>query len=336
MSRSFRLQLHAGLIVVLGLASPSLTAQTANPNDARRAAQDLDQGELLLDHHEYFNALTRLTRANQLLGGNCAQCLVGMAEAMLGMKSYQNVLDTTAKVFVIPDVEPRRVIRAHEVRAWAFREMAATDPAKYRDAEAELKEALALNPRAEELRLMLGRVLLRQNRDEDAFVELRRVAESRPDAMGEEARKLLADPRRGREKFAPDFSIKTVNAGVVSLESLKGKVVLIDFWATWCQPCIQALPTVKKLQKAHAKDPLVILSISADEDESVWRRFVVKNDMTWPQYFDSGGFRQDFQVQAFPTYVLLDGEGIERLRVTGSGLHDSRTLNEAIEQALRR
>jgi thiol-disulfide isomerase/thioredoxin len=315
-------------------AAHAAHAQAATSTDEKTAAQELDQGQLLLAHREYFNAVTKLTHANQLRGGTCAACLIGLAEAMLGMRSYQNVLDSAAKVFAIPDIDPRWAFAARRLRAQAFSELASGDPQKYRDAETELREALTLNPRAEDLRLMLGRVLLKQNRDGEAVAELERVADARPDALGDEARRLVANPRRGREAYAPDFSITTVNAGVVSLESLKGKVVLVDFWATWCPPCIAALPTVRKLQKTHAADPFVILSISGDEDESVWRRFVLKNGMVWPQYFDHNGFRNQFNVTALPTYILLDGEGFERLRVVGSGLHDARALNDAIEKLL--
>ncbi len=328
------------VVMVVAVCLTTITA----PTEAQRselpkpALAELDQGQLLLDHREYFQALRRLTRANELSGNKCPECLVGMAEAMYGMKSYQNALDTAAKAIEVADGNVRWVLAAHQARADAFRALAETDPAKYQDAEQELRTSLALDGSsrdAADVRFALGVVLMKQRRDDEGIEELKRVAAARPDAIGDDARALIANPRRARENYAPDFNITTASGARMTLESLHGNVVLVDFWATWCPPCVKAVPAIKKLQKAHAADPFVILSISGDMDDSVWRRFTAKNDMDWPQYWDRGGdFQTHFAVKGLPTYVLLDGEGIERFRVTGSGFHESRALNDAIEKLI--
>jgi thiol-disulfide isomerase/thioredoxin len=94
---------------------------------------------------------------------------------------------------------------------------------------------------------------------------------------------------------------------------LKGKVVLIDFWATWCGPCREALPHMREIAKKFQGQPLVVLSVSLDGDEQKWKDFIAKNGMTWPQYYD-GGFTgpisKMFGVQAIPHTFTIDADGV--------------------------
>jgi tetratricopeptide (TPR) repeat protein len=325
-----------GFVLLASIATSPVRAQ--GPELSPAVKTELDQGQLLLDHKQYFEALKRLTRANQLAGDRCAECLISMAEAMQAMKSYQNALDTAAKALEIAEGNVRWTSRAHELRADIYQALAEKDASKYHDAELELRQALATDPSSRgsaDVRFMLAVVLLKQSKDDEGIAELKRVAEIRPDALGDDAKALIANPRRAREHYAPEFNVVTADNQRITLASLRGKVVLLDFWATGCQPCVKALPALKKLQQTHAHDPLVVLSVSADQDDGVWRRFTVKNEMTWPQYWDrTSAFQEHFDVQDVPAYVVLDGEGIERYRLVGSGLHESRAIADAIEKAL--
>jgi thiol-disulfide isomerase/thioredoxin len=97
------------------------------------------------------------------------------------------------------------------------------------------------------------------------------------------------------------------------MDELAGKVVLIDFWATWCAPCREALPHMREIAKKFQGEPLVVLSVSLDSDEQKWKDFMAKNEMTWPQYRD-GGFNGSvakmFGVQAIPHTFTIDADGV--------------------------
>jgi thiol-disulfide isomerase/thioredoxin len=97
------------------------------------------------------------------------------------------------------------------------------------------------------------------------------------------------------------------------MDDLKGKVVLLDFWATWCGPCRAALPHMQKIAKKFEGEPLVVLSVSLDQDEQKWKDFIAKNEMTWPQYLD-GGFTGPvarlFSVNAIPHTFTIDADGV--------------------------
>ena len=98
----------------------------------------------------------------------------------------------------------------------------------------------------------------------------------------------------------------------------RGKVVLLDFWASWCGPCRRSLPSLKRLQAVYGSADFIVISISEDDDEDAWRTFVSTNQMNWPQRLDSSGSLQhQFGVNALPTYVLLGRDGAVLQRFVG-------------------
>ena len=88
------------------------------------------------------------------------------------------------------------------------------------------------------------------------------------------------------------------------------KVTLLDFWATWCGPCRHALPGLKQLQAVYGADKVEVISISEDEDEGTWQRFVAQNQMNWTQRIDSDHqMMRQYGASALPTYVLIGKDG---------------------------
>jgi thiol-disulfide isomerase/thioredoxin len=94
--------------------------------------------------------------------------------------------------------------------------------------------------------------------------------------------------------------------------------VLIDFWATWCAPCVHATPGLARLQRKYKDDPLVIIGVSADRDRAPWKEFIEKNKLDWTHFYDERGMMANrFTVNAYPTYILMDHEGIIQYRQQG-------------------
>jgi thiol-disulfide isomerase/thioredoxin len=110
-----------------------------------------------------------------------------------------------------------------------------------------------------------------------------------------------------------ELSFTAVDGGKVDLADLRGKVVLVDFWATWCPPCIEEAPALVEAYGKFKDQGFEIVGISLDQDKGALEKFTAENKMTWPQFFDGKGWDNElakrFEIQSVPTMWLLDREG---------------------------
>jgi len=144
----------------------------------------------------------------------------------------------------------------------------------------------------------------------------------------ERIRKTLVDGT----KF-PDFDEKDLAGKPLSIASHNGKIVLVDFWATWCGPCVAELPnTLKVYEKYHDKG-FEIIGVSLDVDQPSLERFLKENKVTWRQFFDGkkwdNKLAMKYGVNLTPTTYLLDGEG----KIIGKDLRGAK-LEAAVAKAL--
>jgi peroxiredoxin len=147
----------------------------------------------------------------------------------------------------------------------------------------------------------------------------------------EEAKKLKAALAEG-SKF-PDFTVKDTADKPLSIANYKGKVLLLDFWATWCGPCVRELPNVIKTYDAYHKQGFEIIGISLDKDREKLASFTKEKNMAWPQYFDGLGWQNKlavkYGVNSIPATYLLDGQGT----IIGKDLRGE-DLEQAVAKAL--
>jgi len=108
---------------------------------------------------------------------------------------------------------------------------------------------------------------------------------------------------------AADFTLKTISGEPVHLAELRGKVVLLDFWATWCQPCRRELPTIEALSRKYKERNVIVLGIN-DEDVSTARRFLEKNHPDLETLHDAGRkVHRTYGCNAIPTVIVIDPQG---------------------------
>ena len=114
-------------------------------------------------------------------------------------------------------------------------------------------------------------------------------------------------------QFAPEISLPTPNGKEIALSSLKGKLVLIDFWASWCGPCRKEMPNVIKIYSKFKNKGFEIYGVSLDQDKEKWMEAITKDGINWPQvsdlkYWDNVAARI-YNVQGIPYTVLIDKDG---------------------------
>ena len=134
---------------------------------------------------------------------------------------------------------------------------------------------------------------------------------------------------------APEFTLYDLDGQSVSLSQFKGQVVLLDFWASWCAPCIGDLPDLRRIKRKAADKPLVFLNLSLDTDEAAWREAVDKHEIEGVHVRADGwgaDVAKSYQVNSLSSYYLVDSQGliVERLRI----LRNTDEIVATIEKSL--
>jgi len=297
-------------LLLPGLALP----QTSSTDPATDL---LKQGNDALASQRYEDAVKAFKKASQLRHDACGECYFDLAVAQTKLGELEEAVKSCDKA-ISRATDERLRAASHTLKGKLLQNMG-DDPKKLAAAESEYRAALQIERESAIAHLNLGVVLLRESQDPEGFQELNsylRLAPDRQDANY--ARKLLSNPRRAGEPLAPDFEVRTLDGEEISLSQLAGKIIVMDFWATWCSPCVQSVPELKELAKKYPRTKLVVISISADENQQAWRDFVAKKNMNWPQYWDGDGrIRNKFAVNSFPTYLVVDPEGFLHQRIVG-------------------
>lgn len=151
---------------------------------------------------------------------------------------------------------------------------------------------------------------------------------------------LVATPAEQRGFIgspAPPFASRDLDGNPVSLESLKGRVLLLEFWATWCGPCIAALPQTQRLAEKFADRPVTILGVNTDNDQMIdqARNLLKSRGITFTQIRDyQHKMTIDYHASVIPYTVLIDRKGKISHIVRGFTPHQEQELTERIEEAL--
>ena len=178
-------------------------------------------------------------------------------------------------------------------------------------AEKGLLAMLKKNPKNPEINAALMRIASNAE-TEKAKLWLKQIAENGPDPEAAQAKGKLW--RLGDPTGKPlHIKFNAIDGKTVDTDKLKGNVVLIDFWATWCGPCVAELPNVKKTYAKYHEKGFEIIGISLDQSRDKLSKFVEKEKMTWPQYYDGKGWRNEFAVkygiQGIPAMWLINKKG---------------------------
>ncbi len=143
---------------------------------------------------------------------------------------------------------------------------------------------------------------------------------------------LQAQVKVGQQ--APDISLPDTKGHIIKLSSLKGKVVLIDFWASWCMPCRASIPSVVKLYDKYKQKGFEVYGVSIDEKKNAWLKAIKQDNINYTQVNDKAGWyakvTEAYGVNEIPATFLIDKKGtIIAVNPEGKELEDK--INELLK-----
>jgi thiol-disulfide isomerase/thioredoxin len=306
------------IVVALLLAGSAMATwgqeKKEGPQDAK-AQKSYNEAMDALRHNRIFDALDKFKKADKQDGGHCLGCQKKMIK--YGSELGEWKVAELAGEEMVAQAQGEDVAVAHyQLGAVLMSEaLSRHKDDLYSRVHDEMTKALAGQESFANAIYLDGRALARMKQDDAAKAQFERFVKMRPedDPDRQRALRYISQPELARARMAPPFVVTTLDGQRVSMDDLKGKVVLLDFWATWCGPCRAALPHMQKIAKKFEGEPLVVLSVSLDQDEQKWKDFIAKNGMTWPQYLD-GGFEGPiarlFAVNAIPHTFTIDADGV--------------------------
>ena len=124
-----------------------------------------------------------------------------------------------------------------------------------------------------------------------------------------------------------DFEVEALKGGQVKLSGQKGKIVLLNFWATWCPPCRQEMPSINRLWAAMKNSSFTIMAVSGGETRTTVEKFITDNKYTYPIYLDpEGKLGTAFSASSIPTTYIIDKQGKAIAGIQGGKEYDTEEM----------
>lgn len=316
------------LVLVLFLPTPSDSQES----------DELDEAHALFMQGEYEKAAKAFKKIRKREKTPSFDAAMGLSASYSRIGEFRKAADVADEALELASTPAEEVAAYGQIGIAAFAQGTA-DQQGFLAAEEALRQVVERDPDSMEgVRYLYGVVLLRLERDEEGVAFIQDFLERYPDGpTAAQARSYVEDPRRARVPVIPDFTATTLDGDEVSPDSLLGKVVLFDFWGTWCAPCRASIPHLRKLSRKSEKEPFLIVGVASERSETTVRDFTAENEMGWPQILDSNRIlsMRTFGIQSYPTYVLVDHEGVIVFQDSGYSNRMEAQVSNAVRKALR-
>jgi thioredoxin-like negative regulator of GroEL len=311
---------YCAMLLVLAGSYMSL-ACVARAQSAKGEYDDvMEKGRQFLTSGKLDEAVKEFKTAIKLSDGKEYLAYWGLAQTYYRLDAVKNVSDTCKKII---EIAPNDDVRSEAYNQQGIAVLRAADGNKKQLSEAEslIRKALEADPNLRAAHYNLGKTLLVEGRDPEGTDELKAYLAAWPDGPDAgNAKRYIATPICARQECSQEFSFTSSKGEYISSDDLRGKIVVVDFWATWCEPCRMALPALEYMYKRSDKEKVVLISISEDSNERSWQAFLAKYHPEWTEVRDASGKLRRLLAPnstGIPTYLVIDGGGIVRRRYTG-------------------
>jgi Flp pilus assembly protein TadD/peroxiredoxin len=302
------------------------------------AQQALDQARIFAMQGRIDQAIKTFQKAAELKKGQCADCYQGLGMVHFQTGQYKDAaLAFKQAIALKPENE---AVLANLLGVSLYLQ---DDKKTLEEAAAAFRKAIDLSkdsmPKAH---YNLGYALIKAGKEAEGIAELQKYVTLEPDSPNaESARDVINNPKLAKVQLASDFKVKATDGKELWLRNLRGKVVLLDFWASWCGPCRVEMPAVKKVWQKYGGEKFVIVGINMDHTKEAFESYVKTEGLTWPQYYDGLGWNNKitklYGVRGIPYTVLIDKDGAVRaVSLRGNNLYNkiADLVKEAQEQKL--
>ncbi len=321
----------------------SLTALAfSTPGKQDDYSTAIRDGNVALRAGKVDDAIKCFKRANKLHNNRSSEAFERLAVAYSKQGNVNAALDNARKSVKFATTSQEQVMGHDATGAVLVEEFNANKTDKHSvkyavAAESEFRMALQVDPNDAFASEGLGKALLKQSKDADGIAVLKQYLQNHPGAVDAAyVQRLIANPLRARQTFVPDFSAATLRNGMLSTENLRGKVLVLDFWATWCKGCVESIPDIRSLSKKFTSQPVVVISISVDKNKDTWQKYVESHDMPWTQINDGAGkIAHAYGIRVLPTYVVVDTEGVLATALVGEGPERLNQMEDAVKKSLK-
>ncbi|MDE1155972.1 MAG: redoxin family protein [Acidobacteriaceae bacterium] len=299
--------------------------------------KQITEAKTLETQHRYAFARDAYNKADQAAQGQCAACVVHEYKLDMMMHEWKKAIEDTDELQRLSTSDSQRS-SAYTRRGQTLMSMAGEHPKpeKLRPAHEAFSQALVLSPDNVNALFDDGGVLAKMGNFSEAGDRFKKCAAliSAKDPARIRAQHFAENPELATHPSAPSFEITALDGSRFNLDSMTGRVVLIDFWATWCGPCNESLPELKKIAEKFKNEPLTIISISWDSDEEKWKHFIQQHEMSWTQYRDADhSLTNRFGINSIPHYFTIDSDGVLTAEMIGSNSNVEGKLKKLLAKA---
>jgi len=332
------MRLVVASLVVACVLAPAPAQEIKDGPTNEKAQKTYKNGLRELGDRKSDEALEKFKKADKQDGGHCPACQKLIIKYGVQYRDWK-AAELAAEEMVGEAKGDRETAFAH----YQFAEVLMEEGLQKHKEELfarthdEIAKALAAYANFPDALYLDGRALANLRQDEAAKARFEEYLKSEAgyDPDRRRAQRYINHPELARARMAPPFELTTVDGQRFAMDDLQGKVVLLDFWATWCLPCLRAVPHIRQIAKEFQGQPLVILSVSLDGNERKWRDFIATNQMTWPQYREAGVkgvTARLFGVTAIPHTFIIDADGVLQDEHIGDASIEGK-LNKLIARA---
>lgn len=283
-------------------------------NDESQRA--LTKGQQLARQGRPDDAIIELRRAANLRGEKCAECFLTIGQIYFQLGKLK---DAAVAFRQAAELKPPNEAELYNVLGVAL--YLQNEKESFEQAAAALQRAIELGKgRIVKAYYNLGFALIKSGKEREGVAALKTYLDLDPSSTeASQARAVVANTRMVDARVAPSFAVTSHTGADLSLEKLRGKIVLLDFWASWCVPCRRDMPEVRKIWKTYGDNQLVMIGINLDSSRPSFEAYMKEEDITWPQYYDglswSNKLARLYGVFSIPHTILIDQDGV--IQATG-------------------